>query len=98
MHVFSTALPPENLNRSVPEQRCLTANLPLNEAMQTLKVTLAGLIRPLERVAELLPRITVKPRKALLVYLPFEDRHHELVHGPLNMAINKQQLSLSSNL
>ena len=98
MHVFSTALPPENLNRSVPEQRCLTANLPLSEAMQTLKVTLAGLIRPLERVAELLPRITVKPRKALLVYLPFEDRHHELVHGPLNMAINKHQLSLSSNL
>ena len=42
--------------------------------------------------------LSIDNNKALLVYLPFEDRPHELVHGPLNMAINKQQLSLSSNL
>ena len=98
MQVLSTALPPEHLERKVPEHPCLTANLPVTEAMETLRVSLAGFIKPLERIAEILPRAEIKPRKALLVYLPFEDRTHELVHTPLNLAVNKNQLSLSWNL
>jgi DNA-directed RNA polymerase subunit RPC12/RpoP len=98
MQVLSTALPPEHLERNVPEHPCLTANLPVTEAMETLRVALAGFIKPLERIAELLPRTKIDPRKALLVYLPFEERTHELVHTPLNLAVNKNQISLSWNL
>jgi hypothetical protein len=49
-------------------------------------------------MAELLPRIAIRPRNALLVYLPFEDRPHELVSASLNVAVNKNQLSLAGNL
>jgi len=98
MQILSTALPPERLERNVPEHPCLTANLPVTEAMEALRVNLAGLIKPLERIAELLPRIEINPRKALLVYLPFEERTHELVHSQINLAVNKNQLSLSWNL
>jgi hypothetical protein len=98
MHGFSTALPPGQLQQNVPEHPCLTANLPVTEAMETLRVTLSGLIKPQERIPELLPRIAITPRKALLVYMPFENRTHELVHRPLNLAVNKNQLSLSWNL
>ena len=98
MQVLSMALPPERLERNVPEHPCLTANLPVTEAMETLRVSLAGFIKPLERIAEILPQAEINPRKALLVYLPFEDRTHELVHTPLNLAVNKNQIYLSCNL
>ena len=49
-------------------------------------------------MAEMLPQIDLKARKALLVYLPFEDRPHELVSTRLNLAVNKNQLSLAWNL
>jgi hypothetical protein len=98
MQVVTANLPPERLEPRVPEHPCLPANLPISEAMETLRVNLAGLIRPAERVAELLPQIQIKPRKALLIYLPFEDRPHELVNTRLNLAVNKHQLSLAGNL
>jgi predicted RNA-binding Zn-ribbon protein involved in translation (DUF1610 family) len=98
MQVLSAAPPPVDLERRFPENTCLTANLPVSEAVETLRSSLAGLIRPLERMAEILPHIGIKARKALLVYLPFEDRPHELVSNTLNLAVNKNQLSLAWNL
>ena len=98
MQVLSTALPLQRLERRAPADPCLPANLPLSEAAETLKTTLAGLIRPLKRKAALLPGLSATPQKALLVYLPFEDRAHELVSPRLNLAINKNQLSLAWNL
>jgi hypothetical protein len=98
MQVLSAAPPPEHLEQRFPENTCLTANLPVSEAVETLRTNLAGLIKPLERMAEILPRIDLKARTALLVYLPFEDRPHELVSNSLNLAVNKNQLSLAWNL
>ena len=98
MQVLPTALPPGHLEHRFPENNCLGVNLPVNEAVETLRTCLAGLIRPLERMAEMLPHIGIKARKGLLVYLPFEDRHHELVSDTLNLAVNKNQLALAWNL
>jgi len=98
MQVLSTALPPGHLERRFPQATCLTANLPVNEAVETLRTSLAGLIKPLERMSEILPHASIKARRALLVYLPFEDRPHELVSGALNLAVNKNQLALAWNL
>jgi len=98
MQVLSTALPPGHLERRFPQAACLTANLPVGEAVETLRTSLAGLIKPLERMAEILPQVSIKARKALLVYLPFEDRPHELVSAPHKLAVNKNQLSLAWNL
>jgi hypothetical protein len=98
IQVLTAALPLESLERRPPDHPARPANLPLSEAAETLKLNLAGFIKPLERMATLLSAITVTPRKALLVYLPFEDRPHELVSTDLNLAINKNQLALAGNL
>ena len=98
MRVLSTAPWPTSLERSLPKHTCLPVNLPVEEAAETLTVNLAGLIKPVERKLDILPRIQIKPRKALLVYLPFENRTHEFVNTSLNLAVNKQQLSLAWNL
>jgi hypothetical protein len=73
-------------------------NLPLGEAVETLKLNIASFLTPRERVDELLPQIEITPRKFLLVYLPFEERHHEYVHPGMNLAIHKNQLQLAHNL
>lgn len=98
IQVLTSALPREGLEGRPPDKSCQPANLPLSEAAETLKLNLAGFIKPLERRAMLLPTISVTPRRALLVYMPFQNRSHELVSPSLNLAINKQQLSLASNL
>jgi hypothetical protein len=73
-------------------------NLPLSEAVETLKLNIASFLTPRERVQELLPRIEIIARKYLLVYLPFEERHHEYVHAGMNLAIHKNHLHLAQNL
>jgi hypothetical protein len=73
-------------------------NLPLSEAVETLKLNIASFLTPRQRVEELLPKIDIAARKFLLVYLPFEQRHHEYVHTGMNLAIHKSHLRLAKNL
>lgn len=73
-------------------------NLPLSEAVETLKLNIASFLTPRERLTDLLPQIEITARKFLLVYLPFEERHHEYVHPGMNLAIHKNQLQLAHNL
>jgi hypothetical protein len=73
-------------------------NLPLGDAIETLKLNIASFLTPRERVSELLPQIEITPRKFLLVYLPFEEHHHEYIHPGMNLAIHKNQLQLAHNL
>lgn len=73
-------------------------NMPLKEAVETLKLNLAGFMRPIERRSELTPLIEIRPRRFLLVYLPFQNSHQELVQPGLNLAINKNTLAHAKNL
>jgi hypothetical protein len=59
---------------------------------------LAGIIRPQKVVQERLAGIQIKPRRYLLVYLPFEIRHHDLVQTTYHIAVNRNQLALAGNL
>ena len=79
-------------------QATYPVNLPLGEAVESLKLNLASFLTPRERAVELLPQIDIAARKFLLVYLPFEERHHEYVHLGTNLAIHKKQLQLAHNL
>jgi len=88
-------LPPANASADAPTH---PVNLPLGEAVETLKLNIASFLTPRERVSELLPQIEIAARKFLLVYLPFEERHHEYVHAGMNLAIHKNQLQLAHNL
>ncbi len=95
---LTLAPPNTELEATIPTQEVQTANLPVKEALDTIKINLAGFLRPASRVPELLPSITVQAEKYLLVYLPFERRHHDLVNPDLNLAISKSHLRLAANL
>ncbi len=90
--------PTAKMDTRIPEEGVQTANLPVKEALDTIKINLAGFLRPAGRVPEMLAAITVRPQKYLLVFLPFEERHHDLVNTEFNLAVTKSHLRLAANL
>lgn len=92
------AQPGADLAPGLPGTRMLPVNLPLTEAVQTAKLTVANFVKPRQFLNAVLPQIAVKARRATLVYLPFAVRHHEYVHTGMRLAINKNQLALATNL
>jgi predicted RNA-binding Zn-ribbon protein involved in translation (DUF1610 family) len=94
---------PDSRDRSgpapkLPKGRIHPVNLPVSEAVESLKITLASIIRPARAMLPRLPDITITPKSALLVYLPFTEGAHEYTNGALGIAINKQHVALAGNL
>ena len=73
-------------------------NLPVSEALESLTINLAGILKPRKAMLRLLPHITISPQRAILVFLPFQEGHHEYTNEDMKVSINKNQLSLASNL
>ena len=92
------AQPQEKLVRELPDARLHSVTLPIEEAIESLTVNLAGFIKPQKDLFPILRDITIKPRSYLLVYIPFIEQHHELIHPEFHLTINKNQLELASNL
>lgn len=86
------------LDAALPKGRVYSVNLPIQEALETIKINLATFIRPKQRVQKLLEAIQVQPVSFALVYVPFIEKHHDYTHPTLHVAINKNQLRLSTNL
>jgi hypothetical protein len=90
--------PPEELVSELPPGSVYPVNLPLKEAVETLKLNLANFLKPRQTVNERLPDIGITPKSYMLVYLPFNEGHHEFLQPQLHLAINKNQLALAKNL
>jgi hypothetical protein len=90
--------PREHLVAKIPAGPLHAVNLPVSEAIELLKMNLVGFIRPKKVVVERMADIHVKAKRYLLVYLPFETRHHDLVQATFNIAINRNQMALAGNL
>ena len=69
--------------------------LSVAEAVDTLKTSLAGMMKPVETGFTKLPQIHIKALRFVLVYVPFRSGHHEWLHPGYNIAINKNMLSLT---
>jgi hypothetical protein len=98
IHQVTLSQPADGLLGQIPKGTMHPVNLPIAEAIETLKLNLGGLIRPRKRFHERIAQIRVKPRRYLLVYLPFDVRHHDLVQTRYHISINRNQLALANNL
>ena len=95
---ITAAQPDPNLTPAIEDNPYQPVTLPPSEAVQSIRITMASLLRPRKDVLEALPVTQVVPQKISLVFLPFESRYHDIVHAQLNVAINKNTLALSANL
>jgi len=83
---------------ALPPERHHAVTLPVEEACESLKVVLAGFLKPRRRISELLTRIVVNPTHFRLAYLPFREDRHDYIQVQTGLAVNKNLLSLSGNL
>jgi hypothetical protein len=90
--------PMEKIEPGRPQGEALPVNLPLKEAVESLKLNMAQFIRPVERRPELIPDMQIRPRRFLLIYLPFKDTPFELVQPKINLAVSKSVLEHAKNL
>jgi len=86
------------LSQTVEHNLYQPVNLPASEAIQTIVITLAALLKPKKEMIEILPKIEVTPQNISLVFLPFTSSLHDIILPDLNIGINKHALALSSNL
>jgi hypothetical protein len=92
------AQPAGEPERTLPEGAVHAVNLPITEAIESLKVNLATFMKPQRKLMEQIPSVEIRPKSFMLVYVPFVEKHHDLVHPVYQAAINKNQLKLSGNL
>ena len=89
---------PVNGDKKLPEGAMIPANLPVTEAAQTLKIVFAELVRPSRIYFPRLSQIQIVARQALLVYIPFNEDHHDYIQPKLNIGIGKKLLKLAENM
>ena len=95
---FTLSQPQDKLEKAIPKGRMYPVNLSISEAIESMKMTLAGFLKPKERLLSVLPKIQLQAISYVLIYVPFTEKHHELVQPKYHLAVNKNQLRLSGNL
>jgi len=90
--------PQKKLESELPDARICPVTLPIEEAMESLTINLASFMKPQKDLFPMLQDLTIKPISFLLVYIPFVEKHHEFIQSDFHLTINKNQLTLASNL
>jgi len=90
--------PMEKMHKELPDARIHPVTLSLKEAVESLIINLASFMKPREDLFPLLKDIAIKPDRYRLVFIPFVEHHHEFIQPKLYLTLNKNQLSLASNL
>lgn len=84
--------PGEEPVREIPELPTHPVTLPIAEAIESMKVVLAHVMRPPESMYSKLPGIGTTARKIMLIYIPFRERTTELIQPTYKFAVNKNAL------
>jgi hypothetical protein len=90
--------PRGKLEERLPDARFYPVNIPESEAAESMKINLAAFMKPRKRLIDRLPAIQIEDRRAVLVYLPFVEKHHDLIQPDFQVSINKSQLRHAGNL
>ena len=90
--------PDGKLLPQLPASDTHPVTLPYSEAIESLKLLLAQMIKPRRDFLPRLSQTNIHPRKLLLIFLPFRRGHHDLVLEGHQLALNKNVLNLSRHL
>jgi predicted RNA-binding Zn-ribbon protein involved in translation (DUF1610 family) len=84
--------------KAFPHEPRHPVTLPLSEAIQSIKVTLAHTTVYKKNLFPRLPEINTAVKKATLIYLPFRETVHEMIQIHTGLAINKKSLEFGRYL
>jgi hypothetical protein len=91
--------PREKIESAYPRSETIhPVNLPVLEAVEALKITLASFMTRKQDNFPLLAQIDIRPKGYRLVYLPFIEKRMELLQPMFSININRSQLYHAKNL
>jgi hypothetical protein len=90
--------PRQKLIPNLPNTRTHPSTLPVEEAIESLVITLANFMKPRRTLMDRLHNIKIDAKSFTLVYIPFNEDHHEFIQPDFHLAINKNVMALSTNL
>lgn len=93
--LFQRRLSPD---KSIPKQKIHPVTLPLTEAAQAMKITLACSAVTKNKVFPFLPEVSFGIKASSLVYLPFTDTGNDLILQDARISINRQALEFGRRL
>lgn len=82
----------------IHNKKLYPVTLPHTEAVQAMKIILAGSTLNKKDVLPMLPRVNFKVSGSILVYLPFTDTGNELIQQHMQTSINKSTLEFGRRL
>jgi hypothetical protein len=84
--------PPAEFEDSIPKSSLYPATLPVDEALESVTVTLAGIAVPKKKFFPLLPDLAIRLEESVLVYLPFALEGDELIQTEMKFSINRNSM------
>ena len=92
--ISQTTITPKDfrMDETVPKHGLHPVTMPRSEAVQSMKLTLAGSALTKKETFPLLPQVGFTVKDSTLVYLPFEDQGPDLVQQRMLISINKKAL------
>jgi hypothetical protein len=90
--------PREELIPEIPGNRIHPSTLPVKEAIESLAITLADFMKPRKTLMERFGQIDIDAKSFTLVFIPFNEEHHEFIHHDYQIALNKTVMAHSKNL
>jgi hypothetical protein len=82
----------------LPDAPFHPVTLPVTEATEGLKITLASFMKPRRTLFPKIQEINIKPLSFMLVLVPFEEKTHEFIHQAFGLRISKNLLGFARHL
>jgi DNA-directed RNA polymerase subunit RPC12/RpoP len=76
----------------IPNIKAYPVTLPLSEAIQSMKITLADSIMNKRTCFPLLPQVKIAIGETSLVYIPFHETNHEIIQEQMCVSVNTKTL------
>jgi DNA-directed RNA polymerase subunit RPC12/RpoP len=80
------------MKEGLPDNHLHPVTMPQSEAVLSMKLTLASAAYTKKKIYPLLPQVRFTVEDASLVFVPFSDMGHDLVHQGMRLSINKNAL------
>jgi len=89
--------PPKEYVTQLPQGEVLPVTLPVQDAVESLKINLASFIKP-PKMLQVLDTVEIKAKSLVLVYIPFQRSGNELFQPAFNLRTNKTLLQYAKHL
>lgn len=96
--VFTLSQPEQTWEPRIPKAETHPVTLPIAEALESLKINLAGFVKPPGLMLPALVDIRIAAKSVFLVYVPFQVRRDEILYPPFQLRTTKNMLHYARHL